>query len=341
MAKIVITSIQQPTLSLVRMVETGLKHGVHTIVIGDRKTPDASWPIGSTYFPISIQNKMNSKLVSLLPENHYSRKNLGYLAAFKQGADFIFDTDDDNSPLSIWRPREINVSAKVCSHSGWVNAYKWFSDEIVWPRGLPLESLSEVLDSRLSEVQNFCAPIQQGLANGSPDVDAVWRLTQGREITFRNEDSVLLEAGAWCPFNSQSTWWFPDAYPLMYLPSFVSFRMTDIWRSFVAQRCLWAMGYGVVFHGPEMFQERNPHNLLKDFEQEVPGYLGNQKICQVLEDLDLQEGNSHVTENMFLCYEKLVSTGFVPSEEMPLVDAWVRDLALVTDSESGSLSSAP
>src|SRR4029077_7020197 len=129
------------------------------------------------------------------------------------------------------------------------------------------------------------ALVQQSVVNGSPDVDAIWRLVLDHEVIFERRSSVLLGPGVWCPFNSQSTWWFPTAFPLLYLPSHVSFRMTDIWRSFVAQRCLWELNLGIVFHGHEMFQDRNPHSLLRDFEQEVPGYLGNQRLCEVLEQL--------------------------------------------------------
>jgi len=113
----------------------------------------------------------------------------------------------------------------------------------------------------------------------------------------------------------------------MYLPSFVSFRMTDIWRSFIAQRCLWAMGYGVVFHGPEMFQERNPHNLLRDFEQEIPGYLGNSKICVLLEGLRLSSKPGDAGDNLYRCYEALIAGGFVPAEELALVRAWLQDVS--------------
>jgi len=158
-------------------------------------------------------------------------------------------------------------------------------------------------------------------------VDAVWRLTMDAEITFRDNGSVLLPSGAWCPFNSQSTWWFPEAYPLMYLPSFVSFRMTDIWRSFIAQRCLWAVGYGLVFHGPEMYQERNPHNLLRDFEQEIPGYLSNDSIRRLLEALNLSTKPEDAGENLRLCYEELIKAGFVPAAEMALVEAWLKDVS--------------
>jgi hypothetical protein len=108
------------------------------------------------------------------------------------------------------------------------------------------------------------------LADHSPDVDAVWRLVLDRPFCFDKGESLYLAPGTWCPFNSQSTWWWPEAYPLLYLPSFCTFRMTDIWRSFVAQRCLWAVGQGVAFHASEVAQARNQHNLMRDFEDEVP-----------------------------------------------------------------------
>ena len=54
-------------------------------------------------------------------------------------------------------------------------------------------------------------------------------------------------------------------YPLLYLPAYCSFRMTDIWRSFVAQRIAWENGWRLLFHGPTMEQERNVHDLMKDF----------------------------------------------------------------------------
>ena len=92
----------------------------------------------------------------------------------------------------------------------------------------------------------------------------MWQRDEGRRLTGIATE-VWLGPETWCPFNSQSTWWFPVAYPLMYLPSRVSFRMTDIWRGFVAQRCLWELGKGIVFHAAEVVQRRNPHALLRDF----------------------------------------------------------------------------
>lgn len=299
------------------------------IVAGDTKTPSDFHLQGATYLSVEAQTTSEFELAKVLPKGHYARKNIGYLRAMDDGASAIFETDDDNEPLPSWSLRTELVEAFDCVNQGWVNVYRHFTDEPVWPRGLPLESIRGpgVAPTLSSKVQRSMAPIQQALANGSPDVDAVWRLTQDRDIAFRTEPSVRLVPGAWCPFNSQSTWWFTEAFPLLYLPSLCSFRMTDIWRSFVAQRCLWELGHGVVFHGPEMHQDRNEHNLLRDFEQELPGYLNNASIKSLLENLSLSPGAEAVPANLRRCYEALVERGFVEAAELAMVDAWGADVA--------------
>jgi hypothetical protein len=328
MKSIVITTIQAPTSSVRGMLDKARAGGLNLIVIGDRKTPTVDWPEGSSFYGVDAQGKLGYSLSSLLPENHYARKNLGYLVAMSGAATCIYDTDDDNAPLDAWQPRMQQTIARPCLEQGWVNAYRWFSDIHIWPRGLPLQNAHRAAPpARLDEAAVIDAPIQQGLANGSPDVDAAWRLLMDQEVEFKVADSVSLPAGAWCPFNSQSTWWFPIAYPLLYLPSFVSFRMTDIWRSFIAQRCLWALDRGVVFHGAEVFQDRNPHNLLRDFEQEVPGYLANDRFREILEGLSLPAGPDNVEGNLHRSYDALIGAGMLPAKEMPLVESWLADLS--------------
>ena len=266
------------------------------------------------------------------PTGHYSRKNVGYLEAMRDGARCIFETDDDNFPLLFWGVRTEEISARRVNDRGWINVFRQFTDRRIWPRGFPLESIASSMDHEIEfdpAAVKVRAPIQQGLANGSPDVDAIWRLVFDEPIEFRDGPSLLLPPGSWCPFNSQSTWWYSLAFPLLYLPSNCSFRMTDIWRSFVAQRCLWALGMGVVFHGAEMRQERNPHNLLRDFEQEVSGYIGNGKIAAMLESLPLRTGEEHVAANLRVCYEALAGHGFVPSDELALVDSWLSDIQTI------------
>ncbi len=211
----------------------------------------------------------------------------------------------------------------------WCNVYPYFSDKYLWPRGLPLE---EIAPSRkwkskgVGKARLMRCPIQQGLADGSPDVDAIWRLILDQDIKFKNKPSLGLMRGAWCPFNSQSTWWWPEAYPLMYMPSYCTIRMTDIWRGFIAQRCVWELGAPMVFHAAEVFQDRNMHRLVRDFQDEVPGYIGNTGLCKTLEELPLKPGKEAVGSNLLTCYQALVKTNIFPEKELPLVEAWLADV---------------
>lgn len=306
--------------------------GGKLLVVGDKKGPSA-YPIANTeLLTIGQQLKMPFRLPSLLPVNHYVRKNAGYLLAISRRAACIYETDDDNAPAAKWKPRAASIHALPVKQSGWCNVYAYFSARHLWPRGFPLE---EIETSRRwkpgpSQLQSVSSPIQQGLADGNPDVDAVWRLALMEDVRFKSRRSVALMRGAWCPFNSQSTWWWPEAYPLLYLPSYCTFRMTDIWRSFVAQRCVWELGAAVTFHAPEVVQERNEHRLLKDFEDEVPGYLNNAKICRILAGLRLKPGKKAVAENLLRCYEALIRETIFPAQELPLVEAWVADLRLMS-----------
>ena len=245
---VVITTIQPPTGSMRALASRLAVQNGRLIVVGDKKGPTSYELDGVDFWPLERQLASEFQLASQLPVGHYGRKNLGYLIAILHGATCIYETDDDNAPLAAWRPREesVKMTRTVGSPHNvdrrWVNVYRYFSNENVWPRGLPLDEIGSAppLGNDASKIR--WAPIQQALVNGSPDVDAIWRLTQDRPLDFEQHASVYLAPGNWCPFNTQSTWFWPAAYPLLYVPCHCPFRMCDIWRSFVAQRCLWELG---------------------------------------------------------------------------------------------------
>jgi len=324
---IVVTTIQLPTASVRRLAE--LRPDWRFVVAGDRKTP-ADWHCpGVEYWSIEAQERLG-EFARLLPLNHYARKNLGYLAAMRQGARIIYETDDDNLAYDhLLATVERDVAGTRCAQSGWVNVYRHFTDARVWPRGFPLELLNGSFESGVTgeEVRVAC-PVQQFLADGDPDVDALFRLTQSQEILFR-PGSVILGAGSYCPFNSQNTLWWDDAFPLLYLPSHVSFRMTDIWRSYVAQVCLFRAGHHLAFREATVFQDRNAHDLMRDFRDEVAGYLNNLRIVPMLEALDLSPAPEDMGENLRVCYRALVEAGIVPQAELPLVDGWLAEVGQI------------
>jgi hypothetical protein len=325
----IVTTIANPTEAISKLVQCLQSIDGTLVVLGDQKGPEIYNMPDTVFLPLHEQFEMPFSLAKLLPTNHYARKNLGYLYACNEQASLIYETDDDNAPNVHWQIRDGQVQARVYKAAGWVNAYSFYTDEFIWPRGMPLDQIRRPTAlPNLYELPSAIidAPIQQGLADHAPDVDALWRLLMDRPFHFERGDSVLLQPGAWCPFNSQSTWWWPEAYPLMYLPSYCSFRMTDIWRSLIAQRCLWEMGKGIVFHAAEVYQDRNEHNLMRDFEAEICGYLGNARFAKILESLELDAGPEYVTDNVLTCYKALVKAGYFPTQELDLVAAWINDL---------------
>ena len=326
----IITTISPPTDSILKLYNKTKNTG-DLIIIGDLKGPFTYDIPKAQFYSLEQQHKLDFDLAKKLPTGHYSRKNIGYLLAMQQGEDCIYETDDDNHPNEHWALRNKTTFALTANKAHWINVYKHFSGENIWPRGFLLDKITHpdslpVHNNKATEME---APIQQGLADISPDVDAVWRLSLDHEFYFERKESIALQPGSWCPFNTQSTWWWREAFPLLYLPSNCSFRMTDIWKSFVAQRCLWEMGYNLVFHSAEVAQDRNFHNLIRDFEAEIPGYLQNEKLTTVLEKTKLLTGKENALRNMVVCYENLIQNKIFPEQEMELVKGWAADVEKV------------
>ena len=273
---IVITTVNRPAESIKRIAEK-LSPIWSIVVVGDKKTPP-NWQIDKVKFlSINSQKRLGLNYEKKCPYNHYSRKNIGYLYSIKNGAQIIAETDDDNMPysnfLSYVEPR---VKGLIIDKKGWVNVYRYFTDYNIWPRGFPLEFIKEYTKSTSKKIRQTVrnCPIQQFLSDGDPDVDAIFRLVNKDKIMFR-KNSVIISKGQYCPFNSQNTIWWKEVFPLLYLPSSVNFRLTDIWRSFIAQICLSSINYCIAFMGPSTFQKRNKHDLIKDFKEEIPGFLEN------------------------------------------------------------------
>ena len=304
--------------------------GISFILIGDRKSPDNFSLAGCDFYAVDAQQKLNLALAKIIPENHYARKNLGYLIAMQNGSEVIVETDDDNIPYaSFWqRIRKKQVPAYFLEHKSWVNIYKYFSDKNIWPRGFALQKLQEPLPE-LSKYDTLLCPIQQGLADEDPDVDAIYRLSMPLPVQFKKRESIALGKNTICPFNSQNTTWFKEAFPLLYLPFYCPFRMTDIWRSFVVQRVAWEYDWFVLYHNATVWQERNQHDFMADFKDEMQGYLHNLEIVERLKNLQLKKDKDSICENMMQCYEVFIQMGLIDKEEIQLLEAWFQDISQI------------
>lgn len=316
---IVITSIFLPTEAIEKFAK--LKDWT-VIVVGDKKTAaDWNYP-GVTYLSPEGQQEVAGKFAGLLPWNSYTRKNIGYLYAISQGARVIYETDDDNIPLDNWvNEPEFCTNADLLKDAAFVNIYSYFTDKKVWPRGIPLRCVLGAEIPKLAAGKNLKVGVWQFLADGDPDVDAIYRLTNNTPIYFKWREPLVLDQNTCCPFNSQNTYFCKEVFPLLYLPSTVTFRFTDILRGLVAQPVLWVAGYHLGFAGATVLQKRNPHDYLKDFESEIPCYLQAEKVVQIAKQAVSSERS--ISENLMSVYRALSSKGVVSENELEILSSWL------------------
>jgi STELLO glycosyltransferases len=324
---VVVTSIAPPTAAMRQLARGCLEHKQSFYLIGDVSNPTDFSLQGCEFFSLERQLDSGFQTAAKAPTRHYARKDVGYLQAIRDGATVIVETDDDNEPTNgFWDERSSKVATPIQEKGGWINVYRYFTGEMVWPRGLPLRVVRrEVVPYENCGVQEVDCPIQLGLADQNPDVDAIYRLIGQLPIEFRGDRTLALAPGTWCPFNSQNTTFFNSAFALLYLPAFCSFGMTHIWRNLIAQRILWENGG--YFHAPTVVQSRNDHDLMKDFSDEIPDYLKNDSIVKILSTLPLKPGDALIGSNLVACYEALIKAELFPPRELDLVDMWLQDLS--------------
>lgn len=320
---IVITTVQSKTPAVAlfeRLPDWEL------ILVGDRKSAPIEQTGRLTFLSLEVQLGLGLNTGAASPCNHYARKNVGYLHAMREGARVIYDTDDDNFPdPGLRAPPAFRCDREAGGAAKFVNIYRHFSDEHVWPRGFPLDEIRKADRPAVTPARRNVG-VWQGLVNEDPDVDAVWRLVMNKRIVFNPGDPVCIEAGTYCPFNSQNTFWCREVFPLLYLPTTVRFRFTDILRSYVAQRLMWENGRHVGFMTSSVYQERNPHDYLDDFKDEIDCYLHVKPITALLDSLTLS-GDYH--RDLRTAYAALQDHGYVTENELYTLDAWLNDLAAI------------
>jgi hypothetical protein len=331
----VITSINPTSPGMTAIGARAIADGFEAIVVGDRKGPFSFGVPGINFY--SLQDQLETKFLTSTQGriDSYTRKLSGYLIAIANGADFIRETDDDNTPYEkFFNPIIPDIHVReFAPENRWSNIYAAFTERHVWPRGFPLNEVHNPASANFSwREAGRILPVEkvviQGLADGDPDVDAIYRLTTADrdEIKFVEGESVLIPHNTWTPFNSQATQWPKGLFPLMYLPATCSFRMTDIWRSFVAQRLMRELDSHLVYSSSIVFQDRNDHDLMRDFADEIEGYQGYNKLIDLLESLVLEVGEASIFKNLRVVYKEMAKQDFVSADELPLLENWLSDL---------------
>ncbi|CAI5443741.1 unnamed protein product [Caenorhabditis angaria] len=338
---IVVTSISYPTKDMERLASFD---DWNLVVVADTKTP-ADWKLENVHFlSVDYQNSLDFQIVHYLPYKSYTRKNIGYLYAISNGAEWIYDTDDDNKPYGLGLKQfnyeqemsGLRYTTSTIQNQSIIeklfNPYRFFGLDKMWPRGFPLEYIKhhnngedrQVLCSKMKR-----SAVQQGLVHHDPDVDAVYRLLnadqKGLDERFNKfAPSILLEPGTYAPWNSQNTLFHKSAFHILMLPTTVSFRTTDIWRSFFAQKILHLSGLAISFIPVNAVQFRNSHNFLKDFQDERQVYEDSGKIIRYLDNWEC--GHLDIPNCMRQLAKDFTDNGFWKEDDQFLIDLYIEDL---------------
>ncbi len=231
--------------------------------------------------------------------NCIQRRNLGLLAAYRQGAEVVAVVDDDNIPLPDWgqnvclgkpvKVREYQVDVPAFDPVGATNYPH------LWHRGFPLQLLRDRSYQKWVD-KEVIPDVQADFWNGDPDIDAICRMEHAPNCTF-DEKWFPMAGNKTSPFNSQNTFLSRKVMKDYFLAPGIG-RCDDIWASFYVQ----ALGHKVVYQKPSVVQERNAHDLTVDMEQELDGYRLNLKMLNDLSE-DPERIWKYLPEQAKTCFE--------------------------------------
>ncbi|TBR21482.1 hypothetical protein EPO15_10195 [bacterium] len=280
MKKFIVSTTINPPTEAIRLFDR--MEGWELVVVGDKKTP-ADYKLGrGLYMTPAMQEELDKELSDAIGWSCIQRRNMGFLHAYRQGADVVATVDDDNVPYEGWgtdllvgthpRGRLFKTDLPVFDPVGATN-YRH-----LWHRGYPLQLLHKRDYSQVAagEPLGRC-DVQADFWDGDPDIDALCRMEHRPACRFEAA-GFPLASNAWAPFNSQNTFLTREALRHYFMFPGIG-RMDDIWGAYHLQ----AQGFKVVFAKPSVRQDRNVHDFTKDMVGEFLGYEKNLALVTALQ----------------------------------------------------------
>jgi hypothetical protein len=272
---IVTTTIQSPTKATKLFAK---KKGWDLIVVGDTKTPHEEYSkINCEYLTPEFQEKTYPELSQCLGWKTIQRRNLGFVHAYKLGADIIATVDDDNIPYDFWGEnlfvgKEVEVDYYDSSEIGVFDALSVTNNKDLWHRGFPIEKLLQKNNVSYLGKKIVKVDVQADLWDGDPDIDAMCRLTKKPIVKFNISNPYT--SNTLTPFNSQNTFLSREMIKNYMVLPYVG-RMDDIWGAYILQQ---KTNCNVVFNRASVYQERNVQDLIINLEKEIIGYRNTMSV---------------------------------------------------------------
>lgn len=289
---IVTTTINEPTEATLKFIQIAIKKDWIFIVVGDTKTPHESYRLlSNTYYPNFIylhpdkQQELYPELSNIIGWKSIQRRNIGFVYAYKQGADIIATVDDDNIPYDTWgddilvgQEVEVNLYENISSH--YFDPISVTNHNNLWHRGYPIEDLSIKNNIEYKGKIKRKVLVQADFWDGDPDIDAICRLSKKPIVKFDNFDPFCSNQLA--PFNSQNTFLDRSVIPYYTVLPHVG-RMDDIWGSYILQ---YYFPNSVIYNKATVYQDRNVQDLVTNLENEIIGYRNTYKLLNDLHNFE-------------------------------------------------------
>lgn len=293
--------------------------------------------------------KIAHPLANALPKSLIARKNLGYLYAIQHGARVVWDFDD-HTLLKFWMPGaapdgplyidDAIKNGKIdtiqpYAHSSLVyNPYSLLSSssDVLWPRGFPLRYIRENKQPSTNlatlQVDSSSIAVLQSVSDINPDLDAIYRLTRPTPISFKRTletKPTVLPVGTMSPYNSQATLHFHAGFWALLLPTTVHNRISDIWRSYIAQRLLWDVGLCVGFMPrPIVTREPNSTDVMDDYVAESVLHSKSEHLIEFLQHW--KSDASSLVERTEELWIALYNEGYIEQQDVIILQLWLQSL---------------
>jgi hypothetical protein len=339
---IIVAALGSPTHELQALVKI---EGWQLLAVGGSET-SADWKVeGALFLSLDQQVELGYRINAYLPFNSYLRKNAGYLFAIQHGATKIYDADEKATILGgdlghvfdieLRGPnsrRDLLLQYRTLENRSVVNPFVHFGQRSVWPRGLPLDMVQQISpDVSYTQVFPGHQIIQQGLANGLPDVDSIFYSTRRAEdvaidIEFDTlAPPVALPHGTMAPCNALNTLFHSAGFWGLLLPVSLTPKAADIVRGYWAQRILWEIGGMMVVYPPTV--KRADVAEPSSFVDEADLYKESSRLIKFLVGWRSEKGT--LFEKILHLSHEMAEQRFWGAQDVELVAAWLKDLLSV------------
>lgn len=325
---IVVTTILSPTK---KMGILSKKVEYQLLIVGNKKTNRQWYKFNNVFLSQEDQKDFGFKSFSTIPINSFAQKNIGYLYAIKNGAKFIFDAEDDDTPdidlnSFIFDDYDKGLIYDHNCPNRLINPYAHFGQPLIFPKGFPLdEIINSFNNSYVAGIRKVSA-IQQGILNGDPFLDVIFPFKKNInlqiEIKFdQSAPSFQVPINKMVPYDTKNTLTNYKAFWGLYLPTTLPFEIGKIWRSFWTQRLMWLLNETVSYSFLNVLKSSKTQVLITNFEEgsaltkSFVDFLFEWKCLQFL-----------FFDCMIQLAVDMVEEGFWDESEIVSVKNWILDL---------------